>query len=304
MTLSDATISPERRAYELTVESGATLFVRDWGPADGPPVIHHHGMPGCSLNVPGGWTAADEVGVRVISFDRPGYGRSGRHPGRTVAEAARWTQQIADTLDLEHVAILGTGAGAPHAAAAAAVLGERVRKLCLANGLGPDELPGFDPAPAMMPETRHEIACARAGEAALLGYLEVLMQRADPLEPWLQGLAAVDVELLARREVQVEDAAAYAESMYSGLEGWVEDDLALWHHAWGCDFGAVTARTLLLYGLDDVLVPSSHGDAWLLALGHGQLVKLPEAGHWLRDYEPSVLRWLGDPGDAPARPSL
>lgn len=301
MTLSDATVSPAPRTHEVGVEDGVTLYVRDWGPAAGVPIIHHHAMPGCSLSVPGGWAAADEAGVRVISFDRPGYGRSGARSGRRVADAAHWTRQIADSLGIDEFCIFGTGAGAAHAAAAAAGLGERVRKMALATALGPDELPGFDPAAAMIAETRHEIACARAGEVVLRDFLDVLMQRDDPLEPWFEQLAASDVEMLGRREVQVEDAAAYAESMSSGREGWIDDDLALFHHRWGCDFGAVTAQTLLLYGLDDVLVPSSHGDAWLLALGHGQLVKLPETGHWLRDYEPDVLRWLADPADEPAR---
>jgi pimeloyl-ACP methyl ester carboxylesterase len=301
MPSPSTTVPPVARTHEIASPDGASLFVRDWGPVDGTPIVHHHGMPGCSLSVPGGWDAAKQVGVRVISIDRPGYGRSARRPGRRVADAAEWTGRVADALDLDRFSLFGMGAGAAHAAAAAAALGERVRKLCLAAALGPDELPGFDPANEMIAMTRHEIACARAGESVLRTFLEPLMALTEPLEPWLEDLPACDVEVLGRREVQVEDAASYEESMASGLDGWVDDDLALFHREWGCDFAAVTSRTLLLYGLDDVLVPANHGDAWRLVLGHGQLVKVPEAGHWLRDFEPEVLDWLASPADEPAR---
>ena len=66
--------------------------------------------------------------------------------------------------------------------------------------------------------------------------------------------------------------------MRAGLDGWIEDDLALFRYSWGCDFSAITAQTVLLHGLDDVFIPANHGDAWKLVLGHGQLVKLPERG--------------------------
>lgn len=281
-----------------------TLFVRDWGPLDGAPVIHHHGLPSCSLSVPGGWLAPDQTGVRVVTFDRPGYGRSPAAPGRKVTDAADWTHAIATQLGLETFALSGAGAGGAHAVAAAAALGERVSKLCIANGLGPDELPGFDPASGMLRETRHEIACARAGEAPLREFIDSLMTRMEPMEPWFRQLPSSDAEMMGRREVQVEDAAISAEAMRTGQDGWVDDDLALFHHRWDTDPRAVTAQTLLVYGIDDVLLPANHGDAWVTALGHGQLVKLPEVGHWLRDYEPDVLRWLAAPDDAPARLAL
>ena len=82
------------------------------------------------------------------------------------------------------------------------------------------------------------------------------------------------------------------------LTGWIEDDLAFFNRSWGVDLTAITAPTLLLYGGADAFVPHAHGDAMLEAIGHGQLVKVPEGGHYMRDHEPAVLRWLvSDGGD-------
>lgn len=299
MTISEAAPSPSPRVHEVSSLSGLSLHVRDWGPVDGFPVIHHHGTPGSSLSVPGGWHAPAEIGVRVITFDRPGYGLSQAEPGRRVANAAEWAQAVADALGLDTFSLLGTAGGAPHAAAAAALLGSRVHKLCLVAGLGPDELPGFDPAAGALQETRHEIACARAGEGLLRPFIAALTDRRDPLGDWLAHLPAADVEILGRREVRVEDQAGHDESFRQDAEGWIDDDLALFHHSWGCDLAGVVAPTVLLHGSDDVLISAAHADAYRMALGHGQLVKLPNAGHWLRDYEPEALRWLADSGTAP-----
>ncbi|MFF1819762.1 alpha/beta fold hydrolase [Kribbella sp. NPDC058245] len=230
-----------------------------------------------------------------------GEGKSSNRPGRQVVDAARWTERIADELGLGELALLGTSGGGPHAAAAAAGLGDRVRRLCLVAGLGPDEMPGFDPAAGMVAETRQEIACARAGETPLRVFIDELMKRPDPLDDWLSQLPPSDVEILGRGEVRLEDQAIQSEAMRQGPEGWIEDDLALFHRPWGFQLSDVTAETLLLYGFEDVLVPANHGDAYVMELGHGQLVKIPDAGHWMRDYESDVLNWLVSPAQGPAR---
>jgi hypothetical protein len=38
-----------------------------------------------------------------------------------------------------------------------------------------------------------------------------------------------------------------------------------------------------------------------MELGHGQLVTIPDAGHWMRDYEPDVLNGLVSPDQGSAR---
>ena len=84
-----------------------------------------------------------------------------------------------------------------------------------------------------------------------------------------------------------------------GPDGWVEDDLAFFNRDWGVDLTRITADTLLLYGGADAFVPHAHGDAMRAAIGHGQLVKAPNAGHYMRDFEPAVLRWLVSEEGAP-----
>ncbi len=64
-------------AFERDIEAGGFLLrVREAGTADGSPVLHFHGTPSCRLELAWGEPAAEAAGVRLITFDRPGYGRS------------------------------------------------------------------------------------------------------------------------------------------------------------------------------------------------------------------------------------
>src|SRR5213592_3849620 len=68
------------------------------GAPDGELVVVHHGTP-CSGALAGWWVAdATDRGIRLVGYDRRGYGESSRQPGRTVADAAADTAAIADAL--------------------------------------------------------------------------------------------------------------------------------------------------------------------------------------------------------------
>ncbi|CAN6244544.1 unnamed protein product [Urochloa humidicola] len=64
-------------------------------------IIFMHGFDSCRYDVlrvsP---ELAQELGIYLLSFDRPGYGESDPHPGRTVKSLALDIEQLADALDL------------------------------------------------------------------------------------------------------------------------------------------------------------------------------------------------------------
>jgi pimeloyl-ACP methyl ester carboxylesterase len=53
------------------------------------------------------------LGVWLICYDRPGYGGSDRHEGRTVADAAWDVLTIADELKLPEFGVIGRSGGGP-----------------------------------------------------------------------------------------------------------------------------------------------------------------------------------------------
>lgn len=279
-------------SHRVTTPDGRVLAVDDHGPLDGPIVIAHHGTPSCRLDVPAGPVVVREIGVRVITFDRPGYGLSTNLPGRTVSDAAANVRAITEALGIERFATIGVSGGGPHALATAALLGDRVTRVCVSVGLGPVEDPDFDIRADMVPETLEEISAARSGPEALRAYVE---EHADPttgLDPWLERLPPSDREVLARPEVRALEQAIATEWQRVSIDGWVEDSLAFFARPWRFSVAEVSQPTHLLYGQDDVLVPVSHGRALSRLIAGSELLTIAGGGHWLVDHEAAALRWL------------
>src|SRR4029450_6843497 len=107
------------RVHEGTVTTfdGRTLAHLERGAEDGGPVFAPHGTPGCSLAPHAAPELDERHGVRWIAYDRPGYGLSDPHLGRSVADAPADIATIADGLGLDHFAVVGGSRRAPPAAA-------------------------------------------------------------------------------------------------------------------------------------------------------------------------------------------
>lgn len=108
------------RETVVRLESGRELAVAEWGDPVGKPLFFLHGTPGSRyLRHIGG-----EYGrrhIRVVTYDRPGYGRSTRARGRCTADSAAHVVAIADAMGLDRFAVVGVSGGGPHALAVAAL---------------------------------------------------------------------------------------------------------------------------------------------------------------------------------------
>jgi pimeloyl-ACP methyl ester carboxylesterase len=86
----------------------------------------------------------ERCGVRVITYDRPGYGRSTRLKGRSIADAAGDVVAIADHLGLDQFGVIGVSGGGPHALAVAAKAPERVTRCATIVSGAPYDADGLD----------------------------------------------------------------------------------------------------------------------------------------------------------------
>ena len=289
-----------------TAHEGRTLAYAVWGDPTGFPVLSLHGTPGCRLDR---WPNEDvyrELGVRFVTHDRAGYGRSERHPGRSVADEAADVAAIADALGVERFAVSGGSGGGPHALACAALLPDRVTRVTCRVGIAPYGSPGLerdDWLAGMDPENVKEFGWAEAGEEVLAHELEreqVAMEERVAEDPsTLLGdfdLSESDREQLRRPELAAVFRESVVEQAAAGVWGWVDDDLAI-VSPWGFQLEAVAVPTLVWYGRTDVLVPSSHGD-WLAAHVPNCLVRVDDdSGHLGADPELEIrenVAWLRD----------
>lgn len=119
----DAGAKFERR---LLAPDGRAIGIAEFGDLDGTPVLWCHGGPGSRLEPL--WLDSDAAGagLRVIGFDRPGYGWSDPLPGRSIRDVVDDMLVIADALSLDRFATVGCSTGGAYAIAAAALVPDRV----------------------------------------------------------------------------------------------------------------------------------------------------------------------------------
>ncbi len=98
----------------------------------GPVVLFFHGCPDTRRIAMTGESAALEAGIRLLAFNRPGYGSS-TPTASTHTSVAADAVELLDLWGIEQVAALGMSVGCSYAAAFAAMYPERVTSLALVS---------------------------------------------------------------------------------------------------------------------------------------------------------------------------
>ncbi|MDO0929258.1 alpha/beta hydrolase [Streptomyces sp. TG1A-8] len=275
VTESDLEAADGRRLHVYGTGAGAGT--------DGPTVFWQHGTP--NVGAPPGplFAASDRLGIRWVSYDRPGYGGSTPSGGRRVASAAADVGRVADVLGIDRFAVMGHSGGAAHALACAALLPGRVLAAVAVSGPAPFGAPGLDWFAGMAASCRASLTAAAAGREAKERFEAEAVH--DP------GMfTAADHAALAGDWSWFEEVVRPA--LAAGPGGLIDDDLAYVHDG-GCDPASVRAPVLVLHGGADRVVPSAHG-RWLAdRCPHAELWLRPAEGHLsvLRDAE-AALEWL------------
>jgi pimeloyl-ACP methyl ester carboxylesterase len=276
------------------------MRVYDAGDPGGIPVIVHHGTPTSGRLYEPLAAAARADGVRLIGYDRPGYGGSTEQEGRSVADAAADVRAIAHHFGFGRITTWGISGGGPHALACAALLPDLVAATASLGGVAPMDAEGLDWTAGMGEENLEGFAAVRAGGATLDAYLdshriELLQADAERLvAAWDSLLAPVDRAVLTGEFADYVVSSVQA-ALEGGDDGWREDELAF-AKEWGFALDAIETPVLLWHGTHDRFVPVSHGQ-WLAERipgvdarisdedGHLTLVerRIPEVHAWLVD---------------------
>lgn len=260
----------------IQTPDGRSLALHEAGDPSGLPVIVHHGTPGSGV-LYDRWATP---GIRLIGYDRAGYGDSSRNRGRNIAAVVSDVEAIADALALDRYATWGISGGGPHALACAALCGDRLTAAASLAGVAPWGAEGLDWHAGMGEDNVKEFDLVLAGEEALRPAMErdrdqMLGLSAEELQQMFDTLLG-DVDRAALTGALA--AWLHADMRHGltpGADGWIDDDLAF-AAPWG--FAAADSSrhpTLIVHGADDRFVPVSHGE-WLAA-------HIPGAEAWIDD---------------------
>ena len=270
---------------DLELGDGRTLHVYDTGADGGLPLFWHHGTPNIGAPPEPLFPAAARLGIRWVSYDRPGYGGSTPHPGRDLASAAAYVSVVADRLGIDRFALMGHSGGGSHALACGALLPGRVLGVVSMAGLAPFGAEGLDWFAGMAASGVASLRAAAEGRAAKERH-EASGAEYDP------EFTPADLAALSGAWSWLGDVVGPA--VEAGTGGLIDDDLA-YVAPWGADPARLIAPTLLLHGGRDRVVPSSHGEWLARRLPSAELWLRPDEGHIsILNHGVAAMEWLRD----------
>ncbi|HTR91285.1 MAG TPA: alpha/beta hydrolase [Trebonia sp.] len=285
--------------HSISTPDGRTLAVQDLGDPAGKPVLVHAGTPNSRQLY--GPQVVDAVtrGLRLVCWDRPGYGGSTPQQGRTIADVAADVRTVCAALGFERVGTWGISGGGPHVLACAALLPDLVAAAATLASPAPYPAEGIGDYFAGMGEDNVEdVQLILADEAGAMEQHK--REWAEMREVTGGTIAASMASLLTPVDAAVltdELAEYFAFTMRDGLapgpEGYWDDSLAL-VRPWGFELSAISVPVLLLHGRHDQFVPQSHG-AWLAGQIPGVEARLlDDDGHLtlMRNHIGDVHAWL------------
>lgn len=280
----------------VVTADGRTVRTAAFGSPTGFPVVWHHGNPGSRVR-PISETVLSDLGVMLITFDRPGGGRSGPLPGRRIAFCAADVAAVADEWKVDRFGTAGFSGGGSHALATGALLHDRTRGVAVLSGAAPIDAEGLDFTKGMADtspfysdealEQRRDQILADLG----LTRQAILTDPRQALDSFVLEWPDADRYAIRDDDIAVPIADGMAECVRVSAEGWLEDSIAF-HRPWGFDVASIDVPVAIWHGRDDRAAPITHG-RWLAERIRGCAFHELEGGHYAAYRAiPEALRWL------------
>ena len=252
----------------LECQDGRSLEYATIGDPSGSTVFFHHGTPGSTRLASTVAPLLERGNLFLVTISRPGYGRSSRRAGRSVADVVDDVRTVLDELGRDTYVAVGWSGGGPHAIACAANDAPRCRAAVSLAGVAPVDA-GFDWTEGMGPSNVEDYELARRGgpeyEDALKAVGEQMAAATEEsiVDAFDGLLSGPDLAVFAVEHERVEFAAAMNHAFANGWRGFYDDDQAMMS-PWGVDLASIDVPVSIWFGDDDLMVPPTHG-AWLCA---------------------------------------
>lgn len=266
--------------HVLTLPDGRRLGYAVFGDPGGYPVVNCHGGLVSRNDVAPADARAAELGVRIISPDRPGVGLSDRHPGHSTSSWVRDdVTALVDHLGLGPFSVMGWSMGGQYALAVAALLPDLVQRCAVIAGCPP-------------------LDDARLAELKIVdGMLSVMSRRT----PWLAHGSFVTLRTIvsvfpASVRLGVWETTTHDEAAAVAAQGdWMRrimleatgdpwgcvDEYLAFAAPWGFSLSDVACPVVLFQGDRDKSVPVPWCERLAAGLDDADVVLLAGEGHMI-----------------------
>src|SRR5438876_8802590 len=244
------------REKAVQLEDGAVIAFEEYGDPNGVPVIFCHGWPSSRTMARLTDEPARDLGVRIISPDRPGISGSSLQPERKLTDWPRVVERIVGHLGVREFRMLAISGGAPYAYATAAAMPEQVRAIAIVGGAPP--MAELVDAEGLLPLYRWMLALYRT-RPRLLRRLFYLARPVLSLRPPVRFRPLL-LKMLMLRPCDAEslrDAAAFEAIFESQRRAWrasavgVMADAQIYAQPWGFEIEDVRVPVRLWHGKED-----------------------------------------------------
>jgi len=254
----------------LQLRDGRTLGYALFGISEGKALFYFHGHPGSRLEARFLAEQAAQVGVRLISIDRPEMGLSTFKARRHFLDWPDDVVELADSLCIEHFAVVGFSGGGPYALACAYKIPNRLTACGVVSGVGHTSrllsflamwLPWL-----ILPMTKR--------------FFRNEAQARKTLTRFARRWVASDRKAASNPKVQETMAASLVESMRQGTKGAAYDGTLIGGQNWGFALEDIGFPAIYLWhGEHDTNIPIGQARKIAESLKHCKAQFYLDEGH-------------------------
>ena len=247
---------------------GLKVHYKETGPQAAPALLLMHGF-GSSLQAWDDWSLKLEQKYRVIRLDLPGFGLTGASPANDYSEEKDLAilTHFADKLGLEKFSIIGHSMGGKMAWTLAASQPERVQALVLMAPDGFPEAKDFGTKPYEVP--------------AVTGLIKYFLPKylvRKSIEPAFAEADALSDARVNRYYDMLRAPGVRAAILERSNQTIYTDPVPR--------LKAIKAPTLLIWGEQDQMIPSTNAKSYASVLSNSTTVLVPKLGHLLQEEQP------------------
>lgn len=275
---------------KIQLGDGRSLGYAEYGAPEGYPIFGFHGLPGSRIWFEGDDPVAEQLGIRLITIDRPGYGISDPKPGRRFLDFADDVVALAQQLQIDRFSVFGISGGGVYAAACAYRFPQYIAKAGLVSTV--NQFVRGRPPKEMSSVNRMVFIMARWAPWLLRWMLRqqkrVIDQHPEKYKQssrrQVQHLCAWDREILAQGDIGEALWLHMREAFRNGVEAAVAE-AQLFIQPWGFEVREMAVPVVVWHGTSDTLAPIGPIEELAGAIPDCEAHFLEGKGHFLSEDE-------------------
>jgi pimeloyl-ACP methyl ester carboxylesterase len=282
----------------ISLQDGRILGYAEYGQLDGFPVFYFHGGQESRLSSAFMDSTAKELGIRIISPDRPGIGLSSFQENRTFLNWGDDMSELADSLGLKTFSVFGLSGGAPHVISCLIDHPNRIINASIVSGATPYDYKKTLKGMWFPVKVLHWLANMKTDKKLRKYILKDFKGLRDNPEKRMKQfqkyLPKPDKNLMNKHpEYGWEFIEGSKESYKQGIDGVVQE-WQLYVKNWGMNLNHIEHPVTLWYGSEDKMAPVHRGEYYNNKLLNSDLKVVNNEAHFslIRNHLTDILKDL------------